>query len=198
MEKISNKRFATIQKMELEWWTNTPHDPRRPWWYYDRAFLPFIDGPLGTVADIGCGPVPYFLNHNIIFSTAYAVDPLIFEYWQMDKYSLWPYTKAKSFPVTDSRQICDESVDTAFMLNTLDHVQDPMFMLNEAYRILVFKGRLFLFVDMDKKPDLMHPHRIDASWLEDELEKRFEHVMSVVRESWKFDNLVMYYIGRKR
>jgi SAM-dependent methyltransferase len=196
MKKISNKRFASIQKMELEWWTNSPHDPRRPWYYYDRVFLPHLDGNLGVVADIGCGPVPYFCNHNVLYEKAYAVDPLISEYMGLGKFNPF-YCRSSFSGFYDVSELCDESVDVAFLLNTLDHAQDPESLLDEIARILVRKGRLFLFVDVDKKPDVMHPHTIDFGWLRHELDGRFERELREIFPSWKFDNRVIYYIGRK-
>ena len=192
---VSDKQFKTVQAHELGYWKSTPYDPTNPWYYYDRAFIPYLH-PVDLALEFGCGPVPYLLNHNVRFKKGVAIDPLIVEYCKLRRYGHYWKTSKIIDVASSARHLPDGYGDVTFALNVLDHVQDP-----EKFLDLLAaktKGLLFLFTDVDKPPDKMHPHTIDSTWLWGELGARFREELWLVEKSWKFSNNVVYYIGRKR
>jgi SAM-dependent methyltransferase len=195
--KVNDHRYRMAQKAELDFWRNTEIDPRRPWWYYDRKFLPHLTR-CGLAVEVGCGPVPYLLNHNVLFREGYAVDPLILKYAQMVKYH--PHRAAACEKalhlITSTRSIVDDFADTTFCLNTLDHVQAPGEFIQELVRIT--NKRLFLYTDVDKPVDQAHPHNISTDWLETVLREHFFIELIEVGCSWKFKNDIFWFVGRRK
>ena len=193
---VTEAQFESIQVRELNWWAHFQGDPRVPWQYYDRQFLPFLR-KFDIVADVGCGPVPYFCNHNVIFDEAVAIDPLMEGYLRLERYR--PYRNGVTFRIaSDTEEICCSYFEGVFAFNMLDHCQDPDFTLGELTRILRRGGLLFLFVDVDKEPDAMHPHKINGGGILEWLERRFVVELDVTLPSWKFKNDVMYFVGEKK
>jgi len=195
--KVDNARYSRAQGNELEWWKNNAYTPFRQWHEYDKVFLPYYpDIPVGQAVDVGSGPVPMLCNHNVFYRHGIAIDPLIHEYAEILKYDLY---LTRAFTRLDSIvDIKTESVDMAFCLNTLDHVQDPQLMVIELGRILRRYGKLFFFVDIDKRPDSAHPHAITRDWLAQELLAEFYPILWLEKKSWKFDNQALYFVGEVR
>lgn len=152
---------------------------------------------MGRVADVGCGPVPYLLNHNVVFEEGYAVDPLIAKYMMLPKYESYWGLCGLNIASHESIKTIPE-VDVVFFLNAIDHAQDPWKLLSKVVAKLKHGGRLFLFSDVGKPPDAMHPHTIDPKRLQDELKDACDVVYGVIEPSWKFANSVMYYVGNRR
>ena len=192
---IDEKRFKRIQTRELEWWAHNKFNPEVEWGYYNNHFLGYFKR-FGVVADVGCGPVPYFFNPLVAANVdaAWAIDPLIFEYQKIPKYAaVWAdkqYCCAKA-----TTFVGDNHFDAVFALNVLDHVQDTGVFMRELARILVPGGRLFLAVDIDKPTDPMHPHTISGKWLLEWLVERFDVLMFKTENSWKFANDVAWFVG---
>lgn len=193
--RITDKRFAEIQGHELAWWANNDVPIESLHERYTKVFAPYFFA-FGVVADIGSGPAPYVLSRAVRWIRGWAIDPLIIEYTRLAKYrNAW---LAPLGLATSTRTIGGGVCDGVFCLNTLDHVQDTYEMLSELARITKRGGRLFLLVDIDKEPDLMHPHKIKKDWLLRVLEGYFSTLYCKVEPSWKFTNDVLWYIGSRR
>lgn len=190
-------KWTKAQKHELEWWRNNDVDPRKAWQYYDMHFLPELQEEFTLGIDIGSGPVSYFYNPNVKCTLSAAIDPLIEGYYAISKFD--KYRAGRVIP-TGSDLFIDWTYkqDVIFMLNMLDHVEDPGRVIKKAIDILATNGKLFIFVDIDKKPDLMHPHMITVKWIQKQLGHKFDSLIFAVEKSWKFPNDVLYYCGRKR
>ncbi len=188
---MDEKRFIDAQRLELEYWRNTPHHPTGIWKYYEKAFESFLES-FKRVADVGCGPVPFFCNDLVHARTCVAIDPLFEEYLELKMYP--PMRTMKWWG--DTSESPDSYFDGVFALNMLDHVLDPRDMLKQLQRILIPGGLLYIYVDLDKRPDAMHPHAIRADWLLQEL-AGLTTILSAQDQSWKFDNRVLFYVGRK-
>jgi len=194
--------WPKAQERELEWWTNVRNfNPRNAWSHYDSHFSPFLKRKFDCVFDVGCGPVPYFCNCDVVHTRlACAIDPLMPEYQKLDKYKVFragfKYSIRTSMPddVT-MRTWTIPNPDAIFLLNMLDHAEVPAFTLVRAIELLRKDGLLFVFCDIGKEPDLMHPHTLGAASL------HFDGLVDLymkVEPSWKFDNDVLYYVGRKK
>ena len=85
-----------------------------------------------------------------------------------------------------------------FALNVLDHVQYPRVLLAELIRASRPGGYLFLFVDIDKPPDQMHPHTIKSEWLRNILDRYWQMKLWQIEPSWKFKNDVLYAVGVRK
>jgi SAM-dependent methyltransferase len=194
LDTLTSEQFHAIQVQELGYWQHTHYDPRGPWYYYDRAFLPYL-GKMGIVADVGCGPVPYLCNHNLRYDYGYAIDPLIEKYYELEKYDAYRCRACMRFESTE--EVATDLFDAVFVLNTLDHAQNPESLMLEIGRILEPGGKLFLFVDLDKPPDNKHPHTITKGWMIEQLSP-FVDMFCKIEKSWKFPNDVLYYFGVKR
>lgn len=194
---ITDERFGKIQKLELEWWTNYDYTPEGEWSHYVAVFAPYLSLFYDSVVDVGSGPIPFFCSGAFVYGHAVAVDPLIFHYSRIEKYSHYLaeclYECAVSTHILD-----DEAFEVVFALNVVDHTQDPESLLRELGRICRAGGRLFLFVDVDKKPDHMHPHQLDADWLLSILDESFDRVLALREKSWKFENDALWYVGKRK
>lgn len=196
---VSSKEFKAVQTKELGYWKSTPYPATNPWWYYDRKFIEYIPKNYVTIADVGCGPVPYLMNHNVEFIHGYAVDPLIKEYVALSKYAPYWRLYGRGIELKQSIDMLpDESMEAVFFLNAIDHAKDPWELLSKVVAKLQRGGRLFLYTDINKLPDAMHPHTIDSRKLQTVLERDLDFVHDIVEPSWKFPNSVWYLVGDKR
>lgn len=196
MKAVEKARHDKIQGRELEWWANTVFDPRLTWNQYDRVFLPFLSRKFYDVAvDVGSGPAPYPYNHNVLATEICAVDPLILEYMKIERYCKYRVGPALVM-ATDISEVAGDVASVTFCLNTLDHVRDPEKMIAQLARITA--GQVFVFCDIGKEPDQMHPHEISGDWLLRSLLRLFHRTYFSVKPSWKFDNDTLWFIGRKK
>lgn len=190
-------KWTKAQKHELEWWTNNNVDPRVPWRYYDLHFIQELQEKFHCVIDVGSGPVPYLYNHNVRCDIGEAIDPLIDAYYRIGKFNRYrPRIYVNTRIVFPDR--FSAVPDAAFCLNMLDHVQDPIKTMQKITDSLRGGGKLFLFCDLDKKPDLMHPQRLPLEWFQEHVFPYFHLLVCDIEKSWKFSNEVIYYVGRKR
>jgi len=194
MTGIDAARYSQIQGYEFEFWQNNVVDFQVLWGHYLPPFVPHLPKHCGTVVDVGSGPMPFFLSGLFDYDEAWAVDPLIYEYAMLRRYA--PLYSEFSMRRTIG-EIEDQFADTVFALNVLDHVRDPELLIAELGRICKPGGLLFFFVDIDKLPDHMHPHRLDGAWTREWIELFFEIVHAEVLPSWKFDNLCLWIVGRR-
>lgn len=79
----------------------------------------------------------------------------------------------------------DQSFDTVFCVNCLDHTRDPAIAISEIARVLKPGGTLVLHVDLDSplrklhtrvRPHagIMHPHSLTHDWLRAHLVRSFD------------------------
>lgn len=192
---LTDEEYEKIQTRELGYWQRTQYPPTGSWKHYDLAFAPEIEENLKTVVDVGSGPVPYFLGKEYQYGV--AADPLWEEYANLGRYAeYWGRGVFSGMP--DIKHVMDNFADTVLALNVLDHVRYPNRFINGLSRIMVSGGRLFLYVDIEKPADAMHPHVLTMDWVARELFRYFTMEKIVIKPSWKFQNPIMFYVGRKK
>lgn len=159
------------------------------------GFFPHLpDREQDVIADVGCGPIPFFCDYAIKAKRQIAVDPLYEQYLKLSYYQKFcdcVVTWIRSTVALETG-VCD----SVFALNMLDHVQSPNDTIDELIRILKPGGCLYLFVDLEKDPDHMHPHMISEQWLRSAL-AMLDTVQVHIEKSWKFGNNAMWYVGQK-
>ena len=200
MKAVDEGRYAQIQKNEFGFWRDNPVDFQVLWGHYMPPFAPYLEKQQGVVVDVGSGPVPFFLSGFFQYERGLAVDPLIYEYALLPQYAQL-YSGAAAYGGFQMRRSIREVetgfANVVFCLNVLDHVRDPDAFLAELGRICRPGGKLFLFVDVGKPPDHMHPHTIDAVETACELSEWFGCLLSHVGPSWKFEIECLWYVGRR-
>lgn len=192
---VSDAKYAKTQGYELEYWQNAIASPLQSWGFYDTFFSPYYQ-PYEMIIDVGCGPVPYVLNPILQANVRMISDPLWEEYMKIKRYR--HLARGIDCYYLDITTVPDIRFDAVFALNMLDHVKDIEDMLYHLHRILKVCGDLYLFVDVDKPPDHLHPHDINKDWLLNRLLVDFQPIFVKTMKSWKFDNDILYYIGRKK
>lgn len=185
--------YQNVQEHELAWWQNYQFDYRALLARYIGVFSQYFKMPYEIIADVGCGPIPIFIDSLICAHTKVAIDPLIHEYKKIPRYAS---SLDGAIIHTSVEEEPSYNFDAVFCTNALDHVEHPNEMVVHLQRILKPGGRLFLFVDIDKPPDQMHPHTISESWLRSALSP-LKIVMVKIEKSWKWDNYVLWYVGDK-
>jgi len=188
------QKWIKAQELEEEWWANTNFNPQVEWSYYLHHFAMHIKPDYDAVIDVGSGPCPFICNPVINSHLRVVVDPLWPRYIRMKRYNQWRCNIHKSH--ADLSEVMSGQFNAAFCLNTLDHVKDPLEMVKHLQRIIRPYGQLFLFVDVNKPPDRMHPHCIQTEWLVESLSP-LARICLHVEKSWKFENDVLYYVGKK-
>jgi hypothetical protein len=186
---VSKTTWVEAQAHELNFWSGDT-DPEGYWWHYDMVFLPYLYPTFKSVIDIGSGPVPYIMSHNVRYVEGWAFDTLTAKYrelHQFDKYLIKPFTACETIP---QRQF-----EAVFCLNMLDHVGVPQDVIR---RVVEACGDwLFFYCDVNKTPDNMHPHTISVDWVLSEL-SGFNIQVCQIKKNRVFDNNVMFYVGRRR
>lgn len=132
--------WAEMQAEEKAWWDQylaSPNAPARMHMLYGARYMEFFWREFhsaGVVADIGCGPLPVA---HLIHGTAYClIDPL------------WGHDTIES--------VRDEAIDTALLLNVLDHTPDPAALARATYRMLKRGGKALVFVHVEQHEDGKH------------------------------------------
>lgn len=194
---ITDEKFDEIQTLELEWWTNCDYSPYGEWSHYLREFKEHLRLEYENVADVGSGPIPFFCSGAFKYGQAVAIDPLIVDYRHIAKYR--PYLSGYEYGMKTSTQSCgDGEFDGVFALNVIDHAQSPEQLMGELGRICRTGGDLFVFVDVDKPPDWLHPHMVAEELLLSNLGQWFDPLLVVRQKSWKFSSDALWYVGRRR
>jgi ubiquinone/menaquinone biosynthesis C-methylase UbiE len=192
---VQDGRFAGIQKHELEWWTNYNYMPWGEWTQYHSKLHMHLR-PFRSVADVGSGPVPFFLSGVIFYEDAIAIDPLISKYLSIERYKQYHDKEFGCFSRIED--VCEKMFDGVFCLNTIDHVRDPTAFISELDRILEPGGRLYVCVDVEKPPDPLHPHMIHADWLDEQFSfYTYKTLLRQVVPSFKFQNDLYWFVGDK-
>lgn len=116
-----------------------------------------------NAVEIGGGPWP--LIGARVWKRAVAVDPLC-EGYDAEGLGSAPPGLVRVCAPGESMPLMARSADLVVCENALDHVADPMMLLESARRLLSSDGRLWLRVDLTDKTDDLHPHAFDRAALQ--------------------------------
>jgi SAM-dependent methyltransferase len=112
-----------------------------------------------VVLDIGSGPLGFPDAVAAVAAVSLSVEPLTGRFQAagllLDSSAVYLDCGAERIPLRSG------SVDVVVSRNNLDHVDDPVAVLDEVRRILRPGGWLILNVDIEHTPTSTEPHRID-------------------------------------
>ncbi len=193
--EVSSQIYKAAQTSELKWWRDNHIDVYKLWARYLLKFAPFIQ-VFDRVADVGCGPIPIFCSPFMKTGHNIAIDPNFQDYCNIDYYvKFWGDCEIEWFNDVES---VSEPCNAVFCLNMLDHTRSPNDALAQMWRLIAPGGLFFMFVDLDRKPDPMHPHTITEDWLRGTtLVSSLTTKLWLTEKSWKFPNQVLYYVGER-
>ena len=198
MANVSYEQFKEIQRLEEEWWRGNAGPGLYDhtvggWGIYDQHFRPYYLPQYRAVADVGCGPIPHICDPLIVAQERIGIDPLIDKYMKVNYFQT--YLKQLNAWFRDIAEAPGGFFDGVFCENTMDHCYEPEETLNELYRIAAPGGRLYFYVDVDKPPDQLHPHRLASATLVESLSGLFKPLLCEIKPSWKFANPVLWFVG---
>lgn len=101
--------------------------------YHDDLFKAFGQFAKGSLMDIGCGNKPYEAVLSPYITNYYGCDIV-----QSDNNRVDLLCPANNIPVNDN------AFDTVISTQTIEHVEDPQGLINEAYRICNKNGCLII------------------------------------------------------
>lgn len=146
-----------------------------------RAGLAMEDFGDDRVLDVGCGPtgIVYFLDAK----ARVGLDPMGDLYAQWNGYYGEPIDLVTS--QAEHMPFDNDSFDSVFCINCLDHTQDADSVIEEIARVLRPSGRLVFHVDLDsplrrlhkrvkKNGRELHPLSLRYDWLRGALGPSFE------------------------
>ncbi len=150
--RVEQERWQEAQASERSYWENTswqqtPAEQRRSEWSRHLGSLDLtLDEFAGqSILDIGCGPAG--VVNFVTADRRVGVDPLASTYSQWNGFFGDPVELVDS--QAESMPFGDDSFDTLFCINCIDHTQQPGAILGECARVLK-PGGLFVFhVDLD-------------------------------------------------
>lgn len=205
---VSRNRWQAGIDLERDYWASQPWqgtpERRRSEWerHLSRIDLALSAFTEQRVLDVGCGPtgVIYFVDAE----RRVGLDPLADQYEQWNGQWGRPIELIKSG--AETMPFADESFDTVFCVNCLDHTRDPAAVISEIARVLTPGGTLVLHVDLDSplrklhkhvRPHAgaMHPHSLSLSWLHTHLAESFDikvqerdpHVFLATRAQMRYE-----------
>jgi SAM-dependent methyltransferase len=158
-----------------------------------RFNLDFSDLDRSQLADIGCGPYGILKglaayssqSQKLSLDTVYGIDPLINEYL---KFNILPQGDRFHYLACQGESIAlaNNTLDFAFCINVIDHVENPERVIQEIHRVLKPGGELccavhvvtnlarplrpFLFL-FDKN----HPHHFTTEAILNSVERVFNN-----------------------
>jgi hypothetical protein len=175
------------QEWERRWWagvTNTFSEEAKAITYLHRVGLVVVaddqpDGPIPwrdtwptydlggrNVVDIGGGPVSPLLKCRNRGTLCDVVDPCQYPAWTRERYASVGIA-VHEIPAEEFNVL--HGYDEAWVLNCLQHVQDPVRVLETAVRCAPVV-RLFEWVDVPPCPG--HPHELTAALIDGVLGER--------------------------
>lgn len=175
-------------------WQEMSYEVRLSEWkrHLAELHIPFDSFREQAILDVGCGPVGivYFLEAR----RRVGLDPLAAHYAQWNGY--WGKRAELIQADAASMPLADESFDSVFCTNVLDHTFNPSGVLREINRILKPGGRLVLHVDLDSPlrklhkvvksiSGVLHPQSLTYDWLLKQLQNYFE-IVKVHRDPMVF------------
>ena len=185
--QATSEEWADAQPLERSFWESedwrsSPASRRRLEWGRHLASLnltldEFADQ---AVLDVGCGPSG--IACYVEARRRVGLDPLaeVYEQWNGDLGDQIELVAAQA----EIMPFPDDSFDTVFCINSLDHVQNANTVLTEIARVLQPGGRLVLHVDLDSplrwlhkrvRPHVgqTHPLALSYAWLRQSLASQF-------------------------
>ncbi len=129
------------QKWEARWWGNclNVYGEETKQRHYAKCmgltelsnsqFSFYYDLAGRSVLDIGCGPTSLLLK-CVNFGKAMAVDPLPYPAWVGERYK----HAGVEYALVKGEDIDDEGFDEVWIYNVLQHVEDPVAIINNAMR----------------------------------------------------------------
>ncbi len=102
----------------------------------------------GALLDVGCGPCSIFRvlpGGGIRVQVDPVLDPLLVATYKLEGMRI--QARGEELPLRDN------TFDTVFCLNCLDHVQDPQLVVSEITRVIKPDGAFYLVVDL-KDPSM--------------------------------------------
>lgn len=161
MKRITTEQWADSQTNERWFWTMgaCKHgfyeiEHRLP--YYQTFLFPELRSPInGALIDVGCGPCSIFRvlpGSGARVMVDPILDPALNLAYGLDGLRVQARGEELPFP--------EDTFDTAFCLNCLDHVQDPELVINEITRVLKPNGVFYLVVDLKEPGTEDYYHKI--------------------------------------
>jgi ubiquinone/menaquinone biosynthesis C-methylase UbiE len=211
--KQEASRDATRQGEWAYWsslkWQEMSYEVRLSEWKRHLAELdiPFDSFRQQAILDVGCGPVGivFFLEAR----KSVGLDPLVGEYERWNGY--WGKQAELIQADGESMPLADESFDSVFCINVLDHTFNPNDVLREIHRVLKPGGRVVLHVDLDSplrklhkvlksNSGVLHPQSLTYDWILAQLEtyseiKKVHRDPSVFRPTWSQMRYEAYWDG---
>lgn len=184
---VEQERWQEAQASERNYWETAswrqiPVEQRISEWSRHLGSLDLrLDQFAGqAILDVGCGPTG--VVNFVTADRRVGLDPLVSTYRQWNGIFGEPVelidSQAESMPFED------DTFDTVFCINCIDHTQQPGAILDECARVLK-PGGLFVFhVDLDSplrklhkkvRPEAgrAHPHSMTYGWLRKHLDPHF-------------------------
>jgi SAM-dependent methyltransferase len=185
---VSRTQWEAASELERRVWTDLswqkmPAERRASEWerHLTAVGLSLASFTHQDVLDVGCGPTGavYFVEA----ARRVGLDPLADLYQEWNGH--WGDRIELITADAESMPLDDDSFETVFCVNCLDHTRDPAAVVNEIARVLKPGGTLVLHVDLDSplrklhkrlRPHagVMHPHSLTRGWLRDHLEPAFD------------------------
>jgi ubiquinone/menaquinone biosynthesis C-methylase UbiE len=177
-------RSLIVEKAEWKTlaWQRMPAAQRLSEWerHVRDLGLSLSDFANDHVLDVGCGPtgIVYFMPA----ARRVGLDPLGEFYEQWNGFYGEPIELVAS--QAESMPFNDQSFDTVFCINCLDHSRDANAVIREIARVIKPRGRLVVHVDLDsplrklhkrikKTCRELHPLSLTYAWLQRELDPHF-------------------------
>lgn len=145
-------RFEAMQEAEFQWWRrfmSSRTATARMLALYGARYMDFFFNEFergGKIVEYGSGPIPVMITTRA--TEMLAVDPLYPRYIDAGLVSAswvpW-YSNAEEVP--------DDYFDTAFLLNVLDHTDDPESLIAHARRSLLPGGQALVFVHLEQEDE---------------------------------------------
>lgn len=164
---LTHERWLEAQRHELEWWHKV--EPQHPQllhnlaYFYQQKLHISAAGCVGqTVTDIGGGPRPLAIIRGLPVEHLVIVDPLTIGVIDTN-HVVKHWTTSRSMAETYEGPPTDE----VWGYNVLQHVQNPLAVLQTAKAHALKRVRWFDWVDTPVAPH--HPHSIDKDWLLEQL-----------------------------
>lgn len=201
--------WQQAQKNELEFWQDIYLRKKEDLKYYQpitkersidffektirRFELNLTDFDRQKIADIGCGPYGIIKglaeessqDLTIFLDTIYGIDPLVNEYL---KFNTLPQGNNFNYIACQGESIPleNDTLDLAFCINVIDHVENPDRVIEEIHRILKPGGEFCCAVHVVTnlstpiRPllfalDKNHPHHFTTSIILKQIEKIFNN-----------------------
>lgn len=166
---INDKRWQDANEAEKRSWQavlNSEEETRNTDLFSRHApVMRLLEYTENTVVDIGGGPISLLL-HFYNRPSCTVVDPIDFDKKWIDNYNTNKIVYVKSMAEDYLVNFCGSKFDEVWMYNCLQHVQDPIFILENLYKLAPV---LRISEPCNTPVDLWHPHTFTPEWYYDKL-----------------------------